>query len=100
MQQSELIEIGILDREAIDNFKKYETTKPTGRDIKIYECRQYNLELLAEENAKREYWQKVKEARAYNLALIEKNKSIALELRERRLLEMLKIDKSILSSVR
>ena len=89
MQQAELIEIGILSKEAVENFKKYGTTEPTERDIKICEVRQYNLKLLAEQRAKREYWYKVKEARIYNLKLkaeqeAREPKALSYELREPR----------------
>ena len=45
------------------------------KENKIQEARQYNLKLLAEQEAKREYWNRVNECRIYNLALKQKQET-------------------------
>lgn len=100
MQQAELIEILPELKAKVDDYNRYGTTQPTTQDIKIFECRQYNLKLKAEQEAKRSYWQRVQESRQYNLKMLAIAKQQKQEQREIHLLELVKKNKDILSSVR
>ncbi|MEK6884133.1 MAG: hypothetical protein AABY22_31175 [Nanoarchaeota archaeon] len=100
MQQSELIEIGILDKQTIENYKLYGVVNPTAKDIKIVECRAYNLKLKAEQRANKEKWQRIQEARAFNLALRFKQQQQREREQDIKLYELVKSNKDILSSVR
>jgi len=100
MQQAELIEIGILDKEAVSNYQLYGVVSPTAKDIKIAECRAYNLKLKSEQKAKTERWQRIQEARIYNLKLLATEMQQKQQEQDIRLLEMVRVNPMVLSSIR
>ncbi|MEK6883452.1 MAG: hypothetical protein AABY22_27745 [Nanoarchaeota archaeon] len=100
MQQAELLEILPELKAKVESYKLYGTTIPTDKDIKIAECRAYNLKLKDEQEAKREYWRKVQEARAYNLSLRFKQQQQRENEQDIKIYELVKANPQILSSVR
>mgnify|MGYP001562933437 CR=1 FL=1 len=100
MQQAELLEILPELKAKVESYKLYGTTTPTDKDIDIAECRAYNLKLKAEQEAKREYWQRVQQTRVYNLALRFKQRQQKQEQQYIKILEMVKANPQILSSIR
>ena len=100
MQQSELYEILPELKAKVENYKVYGVVSPTKQDIKIAECRAFNLRLKAEQEAKREYWQRVNEARTYNLNLLAIERQQKQEQQDIRLYELVRENPQILSSIR
>lgn len=93
MQQAELMEILPELKAKVEDYNRYGTTQPTTQDIKIYECRQHNLMIL---KAEKERWQRIREARLYNLEIKAKEE----EEESIKLLELLKKNKELLSTIR
>ena len=104
MQQAELCEILPELKAKVEYFKVFGTAQPSQEQIKrmkhIQETREFNLKLKAEQERKRSYLQRVNEARAYNLGLRFKQQLQRQEQQDIKLLEMVRLNPMVLSSMR
>jgi len=100
MQQAELCEILPELKAKVENYQRYGVVSPTAKDIKIAECRAYNLKVKAEQERKMEYWQRVNEARRYNLNLLAIERQQKQQEQDIRLYELVRENPQILSSIR
>lgn len=104
MQQAELCEILPELKQRTECYQLFGTAMPNGEQLRKYEqiqaIRQENLNLKAEQERKREYWNRVQEARCHNLKLLAIARQQKQEQREIQLLELVKRNKDVLSSVR
>lgn len=100
MQQDELCEILPELKKKRQNYKLYGIVSPTAKDIHIAKVRAENLKLLAQQKANKEKWQRIQEARCFNLVQLAKEKAEREQQQDIRLLEIVKENPQILSSVR